>query len=573
MKHFSLVIVLLGALLDSATGQTTRHIVRFRDKNNSAYSLASPSDFLSAKAIARRLQYHIPFDNTDLPVSPAYLDSVSHIPGVRVVNASKWLNQVLLEISDPQAIDAINDFSFVITQTPMAMAFAAGEDEKFEEEKNEEVMRPLPKKARPIHHNSVLDDQGIHDDTINYGNNYPQVHIHEGEYLHKLGYRGEGITIAVLDAGFASYKTNPAFDSLRQQNRVIAEYDFVKNETSVNEDHYHGANCLSIMAANRPGYIVGTAPRANYMLFRTEDVASETPLEEQYWIAAAEWADSAGADMISSSLGYTVFDNPSDTYLYEQRDGNTAMITIAADLAAKKGMIVMNSSGNSGAASDHTRFVMCPADGDSVVAVGAVNTSGQIAAFSCKGPNASGRLKPNMVSVGWNAVYANTLGNPATGNGTSYSNPNIAGLIACLWQAFSEFSNMEIIDAVQRSAHKYDNPDEAFGYGIPNFRTAYQILETRRQDKRNDLLKRSWLTAFPVPFKESLDVFFKAPSTANAQIRLLDISGRVVTSKGMQVQKDNYYKVTMKTTGVSAGVYLIQYLDGRNNSIIKTVAR
>jgi subtilisin family serine protease len=381
------------------------------------------------------------------------------------------------------------------------------------------------------------------------------------------------MTIAILDAGFYHYKINPAFDSVRMNNHVLGEYDFVMNETSVDEDHFHGANCFSIMAANRPGFIVGTAPNANYWLFRTEDAATEKPVEEQNWIAAAERADSAGADMISSSLGYTDFDDTTFNHTYAQRDGNTTMITIAADLAAKKGMIVMNSAGNSGNAANDTRYIMCPADGDSVMTVGAVNTSGVIGSFSSWGPNSRGRVKPNIVSVGWGAVYANALGNPATGNGTSYSNPNIAGLIACLWQAFNEFTNMEIIDAVEKSADRYNNPDDHYGHGIPNFRIAYSLLEAKRQEKTNAILKGNWITVFPVPFKQVFTVFIKAPSSGRASLRIFDMTGRLLEEKLIDVNQGNYYKITMNPPSTKRfGIYYLQYFDGKNKSTVKLIS-
>ncbi len=474
------------------------------------------------------------------------------------------MNQVLIETNDPSALDIINSYPFVINSNIVSVKGPGYNNIN----NNIQTSRPVPKKARSVGSHSSLDAQS---DSIDYGNNYAQVHIHEGEYLHKQGFRGQGITIAILDAGFFGYKTNPAFDSVRMQNRVLAEYDFVMNETSVNEDNIHGANCFSILAANRPGFIVGTAPNANYYLFRSEDAASEKPVEEQNWIAAAERADSAGADMISSSLGYTNFDDPVYNHSYEQRDGNTAMITIAADIAAKKGIIVMNAAGNSGAANNDTKFLMCPADGDSVVAVGAVNASGEIGAFSCWGPNGAGKLKPNIVSVGWGAVYANAAGVPSTGNGTSYANPNIAGLIACLWQAFPEFSNMEIISAVQRSSDKFLSPDNRYGYGLPNFRIASQLLETERKARLNNILKNSWITAYPVPFKQNFTVYFKAPASGNASLRLVDMSGRVLQIKNVQIQQDNYYTIQMNPPVTSPGVYYLHYFDGKNKAIIKLI--
>lgn len=233
----------------------------------------------------------------------------------------------------------------------------------------------------------------------------------------------------------------------------------------------------------------------------------------------------------------------------------------------------MNAAGNTGNAADETKFTLVPADGDSVVAVGAVNTSGVIGGFSSWGPNGAGKRKPNIVSVGWGATYVNYLGVTATGNGTSYANPNIAGLIACLWQAFPEFSNMDIIDAVQRSANKYTNPDDRYGFGIPNFRIASGILETKRQDITNNILRGKWLTAFPVPFKQVFTVFVKAPSTGRASIRVLDFSGRVLLNKNIDVTQGNNYRIQMNPAGTRRfGLYFVQYNDGKNSSTIKIIS-
>lgn len=557
MKRFYFIILFFIAVFSSKA--QTRHIIKFKDKKNSPYSISQPSAYLSQKAIQRRYKQNITIDSTDLPVNPFYIDSLTKIAGVTFINSSKWLNQVLIEVADPSALDIINAYPFV--KASSAVAFVNNADQ-------ETSTRPLPKRQKV---NSILESLGTAADSINYGNNDAQIRIHEGQYLHKLGYRGQGMTIAILDAGFLNYKTNPAFDSVRINNHVIAEYDFVKNETSVDEDNVHGANCFSILAANNPGVMVGSSPNADYILFRTEDAASEKPVEEQYWIAGAERADSLGADLISSSLGYVNFDNSQYNHTYAQRDGNTTMITVAADMAAKKGILVVNAIGNSGTAANDTKYVMCPADGDSVLTVGAVNTSGVVGSFSSWGPTGNGKRKPNIVSVGWQAVYTNSLGNTAKGNGTSYATPNIAGLVACLWQAFPDFSNMEIIDAVQRSADRYENPDEHYGNGIPNFRIAYEMLLNKRKEKNEAKRKALWLKVFPIVFKQHFNVIFKAPVTATATLRLVDIAGRTLHTKLVDVLKDNNYSIPMNTTVVSPGIYYLQYSDGKNTSSVKLV--
>jgi subtilisin family serine protease len=295
----------------------------------------------------------------------------------------------------------------------------------------------------------------------------------------------------------------------------------------------------------------------------------------QNWIAGAEFADSAGADIISSSLGYSNgFTDPAFDIPYAQRDGNTMMITIAADLAAKKGMLVVNSAGNNGNLNNDFKFVSCPADGDSVLTVGATDVNGAIANFSSWGPNGAGKLKPNIVSVGQATVFANAAGNPVSGNGTSFAAPNVCGLIACLWQAFPEFTNMEIIDAVQKSADKYNTPDNRFGYGLPDFRKAYEAL-LKEQEKRNaDRLAEGWIKSFPVPFNGIPRITFKAPITGRAFVSITNAMGIPLANKTLDITADQPYTIEFANLPhLSKGVYYIRYNDGKNKQTVTLLKR
>lgn len=564
------IFVLISAtvLISLATNAQTRHLIRFKDKQGSVYSLAAPSAYLSEKSISRRARQNIPIDSTDLPVNPGYLNGISGIPGATILSVSKWLNQVLVETSDAGALNKIMALPFVIGPDIRPIATrangAANPDKKFDEPQDNLQPRSTPNKPP-----SKTRASGTADDAAYYGASYDQIHIHEGEYLHNLGFRGEGISIAIIDAGFSGYLTNPAFEKTRAQNRIKGEYDFVNNEYSVNEDHSHGLHCFSTIAADLPGVMVGSAPQASFYLYRTEDVTSESIAEEQLWASAAEKADSVGADMISSSLGYISFDDPSLNHSYAQRNGNTALITNSADLAAKKGMIVMAACGNSGTSLTENKYVMCPADGDSVITVGAVDAMGQIAGFSSWGPNGAGLLKPNIVSVGKAASYITVNGTPGSGNGTSIATPNIAGLIACLWQAFREFSNMDIKEAVEKSASKYNNPDERYGYGIPNFRAAYALLQQKREAKTQGILKDSWIKAFPLPVKTGFTLLLKAPSSGNANIQIVDLSGRIWQNLKIQTLENNYYYIPMTIPVMSSGMYYLRYNDGKNKATLE----
>jgi subtilisin family serine protease len=495
MRKIATLVIVLIATTGLAQAQFSRYIVQLSDKKGTPYTLSAPSAYLSDKAIARRAKQQRAIDSTDLPVNPAYINSIRNAPFVTVLNNSKWLNQVLIKIDTSQptnlatALNAINALPFVKRSAAIAARVSTGGNGLSSTLAERSVQAPV-----------TIEQPAAQTDTaaaFNYGSMYNQIHIHNGDYLHNLGFSGRGMTIAVIDAGFSNYLNNPVFDSVRLQGRILGTWDYVKNEASVNEDDAHGGYVFSCLASNRPGVLVGTAPHASYWLLRTEDAATEYPVEEQNWVAAAEFADSAGVEMISTSLGYADFTNPIFDYSYAQRNGNTAMITIAADLAAKKGILVVVAAGNSGSGSTDLKFVGCPADADSVLTIGSIDVNGNIAGSSSWGPNGAGLLKPNVVAVGANVVVANLItGNPAFNNGTSFACPNMAGLVACFWQAFPEFSNMQIIDAVQRSANRSTNPDFRFGYGVPDFKKGIALLTkqyaTASSDFNNCVVTLNW---------------------------------------------------------------------------------
>lgn len=569
MRTLLLSLLLICVTIFTGQAQYSRYTIQLTDKYGTAYSLANPAGFLSAKAIERRMRQHIAIDSSDLPVSAAYLDSIRSVANVKLLNTSRWFNQVLIETEDPLALDRINGFPFVKSTAPIALSA------RFQQQVSPDkwdTPQPLTSgETRTMGTGGSNGSAGITGiSTLDYGNSYAQVHLHEGDYLHNLGFTGAGISIAILDAGFYGYKTNKAMDSVRLQGRILAEWDFVANEASVNEDHSHGLHCFSILAANKPGQVMGTAPHASYFLLRSEDAATEYPVEEQNWVAAAEYADSAGADMISSSLGYTNFDDPTFNHSYAERDGHTSLITRGAGMAVRKGMIVMNSAGNSGGDPGDTRFISCPADGDSVFAVGAVTINNTLAGFSSWGPNAAGKRKPNIVSVGQGTVLTSTAGSPATGNGTSYSNPLACGLIACLWQAFPEFNNMEILRAVEQSADKYLNPDDRFGYGLPNFKKAYTLLAQERTiRKQANLLQEEWIRSFPNPYRQQFNVLFKAPADGTAILQLLDGMGRLIDAKSLLVAGGQIYQVIFSNSPkLASGVYFLKYSDGKNKKTL-----
>lgn len=535
----------------------SRYIVRLKDKAGTPHSFANPNTYLSTKSIARRTKYNIAIDSTDLPITPRYLDSIRLTPGVTILNFSKWLNQVAIQTTNPAAITKINSFPFVITTNPIAPRLA------------NDIVSALPSKKLAFEPTSPLENARSNDNArtnLSYGNSFNQINMHNGQFLHDQGFLGQNMTIAVMDGGFNSYLTNAGIDSLRINNQIKETWDYVANEASVNEDDAHGFYCLSIIGANKTGQMIGSAPKANFYLYRTEDVFSEYPIEEQNWIAAAERADSIGIDVFSTSLGYLDFDNPIYDYSYAQRNGNTAMITRASDLAAKKGILVCNSAGNNGNGSPSFvdyKYVAVPADGDSVFAVGSCNANGNIASSSAWGPTSSGKIKPNVTSLGQGASFINLGGSPTNGNGTSFSNPNIAGLVTDLWQAFPELNNMSIIDVTQQASHLFSAPDGRFGYGIPNMKRAF-VLALRRTYTRTPTINNC-----------NVDINFNAKDNGSSTYQLERKLPGVVNfaqvknlnaSNGAFALKTYNFKDTLPAANLGIVTYRIKHTMGTDTS-------
>lgn len=465
MKRFFGCLLTVLALSQISKAQVSRYIVRFKDKGSNPFSFSNPSAYLSQRAIDRRTRYSIAIDSADLPVTPRYIDSIRLSGTVTILNASKWLNAVSIQINDDAAISKINSFPFVQSVSGIALRTInqISRTDKFKIEKEQ-----VPA--------SQLKETGINANFYDYGLSFDQVHIHNGEFLHNIGLRGQNMIIGMLDAGFNNYLTVKAFDSARANGQILAVYDFVAKDSSVNEDHPHGTETFSTIAANIPGQFVGTAPKANFYLFRTEDAATEYPIEEFNWVCGAERVDSVGGDVISSSLGYTTFDAPltSASHTYTGMNGNTTMAAIGADLAAKKGMLVVNAAGNEG--NTTWKYIVTPADGDSVMTVGAVNAAGVVAGFSSYGPSSDKQIKPDVASVGVETIIQFPDNSIGGGNGTSFACPNLAGLATGLWQGFPGFNNMKIINALRQAGSKVSTPDDRVGYGIPNVKKALMNL-------------------------------------------------------------------------------------------------
>ncbi|MEO8961353.1 MAG: S8 family serine peptidase [Ginsengibacter sp.] len=559
MKRNYLFFLFVFFFSEMTTAQYSRYIISFGDKTKTPFSVNDPSKFLSPKAIKRRIKQSIAVDETDLPIVPRYVDSIRSSGNVAIIDYSKWFNQVCIETTDAAALAKISKLPFVVNALPVKRFMRQNviEKNKFNEQINNIATTLSPEPPGNYY---------------TYGNSFDQIHIHKGEYLHNKGFRGEGMLIAIIDAGFYHYKTLPVFDSVRHNKQIIETYDFVNNEISVDEDNYHGMMCFSIMAADIPNQLVGSSPKADYLLYRSEDVSSESPVEEQYWIAAAERADSIGADIISTSLGYNTFDNPTFNYTYDDMNGHTTLIAKAATLAAKKGMIVAAAAGNEG--NNPWHFISTPGDADSVLTVGAVDGTGTVAGFSSYGPSSDGRIKPTVASVGAGTAISSVTGQVETGDGTSFASPNLAGLVACLWQAFPELTNMEIIDAIKKNSSIYKTPNDRMGYGIPDFQTTYDSLDQQRTLRNAiKILGNNKIKIYPNPFKNKFIFLINPEHTAIATFGLYDAGGRLYLEKQVSLQEgvpeivsfDNFKQL-------QSGVYILNFSDGISSQSFKIIS-
>ena len=378
-----------------------------------------------------------------------------------------------------------------------------------------------------------------------------------GQFLHNNGYSGQGMTIAVIDAGFNSVDVMDCFDSLRANNQILGTRDFAEpgNNVYAQTMHTHGTSVLSCMAANISGVMVGTAPKADYWLLRSEVGATETVIEEYYWVSAAEFADSVGVDLINSSLGYTQFDDPLTNHTYADMDGNTTVVTIGADMAAQKGILVVNSAGNSGG--DAWRYIGAPADGDSVFTIGAVDASGNRVGFSSVGPTYDGRIKPTVSAQGSGAAVFSPSG-LNYGNGTSFSSPITCGITACLWQALPELSNMELIELIKLTASQASQPDSLLGWGIPNMEKAFTSLSV---GIKKDLPK---LSTYPNPVTNQITLSLATRVDGIATVQILNLQGQLIYSKIHEITSGSI--LISNLSDLSSGIYFLKVTEA-NGSI------
>lgn len=425
-----------------------RYLVYFTDKGNTPFSISQPEDYLSQRAIERRNNQNIAIDSLDLPVDPAYIQAVQNLGDVAILYPLKWMNAILIETTDPAVIQGLSDLSG-FDRLEVSRVLRGVDDLSFSEPM-------LPKSD------------------ADYGPSLNQIEMLNGLALHSDGFRGEGIWIGVLDVGFTHSDEVPVLDSLMADDRIVGTQNFVDGNASVFERSSHGTYVLSTMAGLQIDSLIGTAPKASYFLGITEDVTQERRIEEVFWEIGAEYADSMGVDIVNTSLGYTTFDVIDDNYTYADMDGNTALITRAANIAASRGMLIVSSAGNEG--NDQWHYISAPADGDSVLTIGSVDAFGEASDFSSRGPTFDGRVKPNVMAQGGLAIISDLNDGIKGGNGTSLAAPILSGMAACLWQAFPEATAWQLFQAIEQSSSLFEMPNDSMGYGIPDFEIARILL-------------------------------------------------------------------------------------------------
>lgn len=547
MKSKLIILLFFTAILFEGFAQVAPgiYLIEFTDKNNSGYSVDNPEEFLSSRAIDRRERFNIPITEHDFPVNQLYIDSISKLD-LQIRHTSKWFNSLIADISEPNVIDALNAISFVKNVTKKVSIYKKSKRvEDFTEVSSFEY--DLNKKKISV----------VQENTFDYGAYEYQITMLNGQFLHNNNFSGEGMIIAVNDAGFYRADQMIAFEQLRSRNGILGVKDFVELDDTVYNDHYHGAYVLSIIAANNPGIAVGSAPEAEFYLFGTENNDSEYIVEEENWIAAIEYADSAGVDILTSSVSYYIFNDPDQDHTFDELTGNSTRITRAADFAASKGMLVINSAGNEG--NSDWQYLTFPGDADSAMAIGAIDSLGLIAGFSSISPPNYHIVKPNVVALGVQTYILNTNDALVQSNGTSYSTPIIAGLAACLWQSFPDKTNYEIIKAIEQSANRYNNPDVYYGNGVPDFRKAYDILSGNASV---DDLNTNQFEYFPNPFEEEIRFRLNNVEGNQVNVFIADILGKEIFNTSFERNSTNDEYAIKDLNVLLPGIYFLRIETG-----------
>lgn len=502
--------------------------VYFVDKPNFQAYFDAPLLMLSQRSLDRRTAQSIALDMKDVPIFQTYIDQVVAANGILVRAKSKWFN-ALHVVGSQQDIASLSALSFVDhIEYANHLLNIGGKNT---------VVSNFVRPQKTFETTTVFD----------YGNSQNQISMLNGQLLHEQNFTGAGKIVAVMDAGFPGVNTIAPFARLRDNNLILGGYDFVNRTDNFYNGFWHGTSVLSTMGGFVEGQLVGTAPDAGYYLFITEDVASEGPIELSLWVEAAEEADRLGADIITTSLGYTTFDNPAYDFTYNDMNGTSTFISRGLEIAFSRGMVCVNSAGNEGDSLWH--YISAPADAEHALAVGAVTPNGSYAVFSSQGPTFDGRVKPDVVAQGQAAVVSDEFGNISLANGTSFSGPIVAGMVASFWQALPGKTNTELMQLIKEASSQFANPDETLGYGIPNFDLA---LTTALQTTS---MVKNQVVVHPNPAKSNIFFDFDASETS-ADLRIYDQLGHLIlyqtilNNEAIDVKKwaSGLYFYELKTT-------------------------
>lgn len=532
-KHILLLLLLWTSV--SAVGQNEDAWVYFKDKPNEAVFMSNPLQMLTQRALDRRIKYEISLDLKDVPLEVSYVLQINNSDGITILARSKWLNALHIKGTESNIRNLI-DLDFV---------------EKIEfANKSIELDGKQNESMKPGGHYQKFEAT---EDFV-YGDASNQIEMMNGQVLHQDDFTGKGMQIAVIDAGFPNVDNFNAFKRIRDNQQILGGYNFVERTEDFYSGGSHGTSVLSTIAGYVENEFVGTAPDAEFYLFISEDMINETPLEESLWVEAAEKADSLGVDVLNTSLGYYTFDNPNYDHTYNDLNGKTTFITRGAEIAFSRGMIVVNAAGNEG--NKEWKYIIAPADAESVLSIGAVNSSGSIASFSSFGPTFDGRLKPDVCAQGAGVAIIDAGGNISLSNGTSFASPIMAGLATCLWQAFPDKNNKEIVQLIKESGHLYSNPTYQEGFGIPNFDAIY---DSEKEDELTELV------VYPNPAKEK--VYFSIPFDVDAiEVSFMNVIGQTIYSKTV--------KRTVPFVDISfleSGLYMLQVQYDNSTEIIKII--
>ena len=527
MKKVTTLLFINILILNCLIAQSpAKYWVQFTDKEGSPYSIERPEEFLSPRAIENRKFFNIGINEADIPVNQHYITTIMSLDsGMMLFTKSKWLNGITV-------YSQIDSIQTMIEQLPFVKHC-----EKTITMKNPENHYSVPFYYAPKGAPKVIEPAS--NDELDYGKGAEQLKINNIHWLHRMGFKGEGMIMMVMDAGFQNADTIRHFRKIFEENRILGGRNFVLPENSIYRKDSHGTAVFSCIAANIPGELIGSAPHVMAYFAVTEDSRTENVVEEDNWVAGIEWADSLGCKVLNSSLGYTKFDDTLRKRSFKDLNGETSRASMAATIAASKGMIVCNSAGNSGEKS--WKYIGSPADAKDILAVGAVNAQGEKASFTSLGPTADRRIKPDAVAVGEKTWVGNSLGKTVHANGSSFSSPLIAGMVACLWQAFPNKTNYEIMEAVRKSGALYSEPDKALGYGITDFMKAYNLLLQPDLNFPENIVFNSFSTT------TKKDFFIQISNNRPVNVKITSTlrGSNTSTTQTHQIEKESSVKVKL----------------------------